>query len=315
MRKWTKPNTRTEHFVFLLFEQFSNQVLANALEPLRAANTFLGRTAYTWDLASVTGEPVHSSAGMQVVPNIAFPVENPQSNLVLLPSYGYRQIATPSFLRQLKAASNSYARLVGVDGGAWALAAAGLLDGYRATIHMDEFDAFSEKFPEVFALRSRWIDDGDRMTAGGAISAFELMMNLVAEAHGTALTLRIAALFAAVDSNAPNPLEPPRGDVRLRRALATMEGNIETPVPIAELAGAAGCTHKDLERRFHRTFGASPRKVYQRIRLNTARNLIETSSMSLSEVSTRVGYSNASAFSRAFREAFGQSPRSFRSVE
>ncbi len=312
MREWTIQTSGTAEFTFLLFDRFSNQVLANALEPLRAANTFLRRPAFSWNIVTLDGAAVQSSAGMTVVPDGALDPTDRGSALILLPSYGYQALATDALSRQLRAASRRYTSIIGLDGGAWLLATAGLLDGRRATIHYDEIEAFSEAFPQVDIVRQRWIDDGDRLTASGAVTAFELMMHLIARRHGTALTIRIATLFAAPDATTPGPLEPPGGDRRIRRALAEMEANIETPLPLGQISQRAGCRQKDLERRFTKAFGAPPRKVYQRIRLNAARNLVEETNLSLSEVATRSGYENAAAFSRAFRETFGLSPRAAR---
>ncbi len=312
MRQWTRQSQETAEFTFVLFDRFSNQVFANALEPLRAANTFLSQPAYVWKIVTRDGAPVQSSAGMTVVPDGALDPTDRGAALILLPSYGYQSFATDALSRQLRAAATRYDAMIGLDGGAWLLAAAGLLDGKRATIHFDELETLAETFPQIDVVRQRWVDDGDRLTAGGAVTVFELMMNLIAHRHGAALTLRISSLFAAPDATSPGPLEPPGGDRRIRRALSEMEATIETPLTVGEIAQCAGCRQKDLERRFAKAFGAPPRKVYQRIRLNAARNLVEETSLSLSEVATRTGYDNAAAFSRAFRKTFGLSPRAAR---
>ena len=312
MRRWTTQSHETAEFTFLLFDRFSNQVLANALEPLRAANTFLSTPAYAWKIVTRDGAAVQSSAGMTIVPDGALDPTDRGSALIVLPSYGYRALATDALSRQLRAAAARFDALIGLDGGAWLLATAGLLEGKRATIHYDEIEAFSEAFPQVDIVRQRWVDDGNRLTASGAVTAFELMMHLIARRHGTATTLRIASLFSARDATIPGPFEPPGGDRRIRRALVEMEANVETPLSLSEIATCAGCTQRDLERRFAKAFGAPPRKVYQRIRLNTARNLVEDTMLSFSEIATRSGYDNAAAFSRAFRETFGQTPRAVR---
>lgn len=314
MRYWTIPATGTAALSFVLFERFSNHVFANALEPFRAANTFLGRRAYDWRILTLDGAPVRSSAGVTMLPDGALDEAAQGAALVLLPSYGYRDFATPALSRRLRAADKRFSMLVGLDGGAWLLAAARLLDGRRATIHFDEIDEFAEAFPEVDTRRERWIDDGDRLTASGAVTAFEMMTHLIARTHGTALTLRIAALFSMPDATSPGPLEPPGGDRRIRRALALMEAHVERPLPIPEIARRAGCAQKDLERRFARAFGAPPRKVYQAIRLNAAHRLVENAGLSVSEIAARTGYDDAAAFTRAFRAAFGTSPRGLRSA-
>ena len=311
MHQWTKSRSGTATFSFLLFDRFSNQVLSNALEPLRAANTFLGREAYRWRLVTQTGAPVASSAGMQVVPETGLSNLAEGAALVMLPSYGYRSAASAETLRWLRGAPRRFDALIGIDSGAWTLAAAGLLNGRPATIHLDAFDDFSEAFPAVEARRDRWIDDGDILTAGGAVAAFELLMHLIGRDHGLALTRRIASLFAVPDA-VPAAAPPSSRDRRIARALATMEANVETPLAMPEIARAAGTAQKDLERRFLKALGAPPRKVYQRIRLDAARNLVENSGLDIAEIAARAGYHSAASFTRAFRATFGATPRSLR---
>ena len=297
---------------FVLFNQFSNQGFANALEPLRAANTFLGRPAYEWRILTLDGQPVKTSANVTIVPDGPLDATARGDALILLPSYGYRDFATADLSRRLRAASERFSALIGLDGGAWLLAAAGLLDGRRATIHFDEFDAFSEQFPEIKAERARWVDDGDRLTASGAVTAFEMMMALIARTHGTALTLRIASLFSASDPSAPGPLAPRGNDRRVARAITEMENTVESPVSLGQLATTVGCTQRDLEQRFARAFGTTPREVYGYIRMATAHRLVTETALSIAEIADRTGYDNASAFTRAFRKCFGKAPRELR---
>jgi len=313
MLDWIKQNPGVQSLDFLLFERFSNQVFANALEPLRAANTFLNRPAFRWRILTLDGAPVQSSAGVTILPDSALNAEAKGDALMLLPSYGYQRHATPALARILRAAATRYATLVGIDCGAWLLAAAGLLDHRPATIHFDEFDAFAERFPEVEARRERWIDAGDRMTAGGAVTAWEMTMALIARAHGTALTLRIAALFSAPDPAAPAPLAPRTSDRRVRAAVAEMEAAVERPRPLARIARGAGTSQRDLEARFARAFGATPRTVYRHIRLIAAHRLVTDTALSVAEIAARTGYDDASAFTRAFRQEFGTAPRGLRS--
>jgi transcriptional regulator GlxA family with amidase domain len=312
MPDWIIPNDRTQRVSFVLFDRFSNHGFANALEPLRAANTFLGRAAYDWRILTLDGGPVRTSAGVTILPDGRFDGTASGDALILLPSYGYRDFATAALARTLRSASKRFGVLIGLDAGAWLLASAGLLDGYRATIHFDEFDAFSERFPEVNAIRARWVDDGDRLTAAGAVTSFEMMMALIARSHGTALTLRIASLFSAPDPSAPGPLAPRGSDRRVARAVALMEDSVERPRPLPDLAAEVGCSQRDLEARFARAFGATPRQVYGHIRLTAAHRLVTETPISVAEIAGRTGYDDASAFTRAFRREFGDTPRALR---
>ena len=109
-----------------------------------------------------------------------------------------------------------------------------------------------------------------------------------------------------------SPLAPKGGDRRVARAVALMEGNVERPLSLPDLADKARCTQRDLEARFSRAFGATPRQVYAHVRLTAAHRLVTETSLSIAEIAGRTGYDDASAFTRAFRQRFGEPPRALR---
>lgn len=307
MPSWKIPEQRGSRVAVLLFERFSNHCLANTVEPLRAANDILGRAAYEWRTLTPDGAPVASSSHLAVVPAAALADAEAGDALVVMPSYGYREHTTPALRRDLARAAERHAVLIGMDTGAWPLAAAGLLDGRRATIHPTELDAFAERYPRVHAVRERWVEDGDRITAGGATAAFDVMLELVARRHGAALGLEIEALFLHRDA----PLPIARG-ARVRRALARMEASVEAPLPIARIAAETGWSQRRMERAFADSFGATPSTVYRRLRLAAARRRVEAGEMGVAEIAVRSGYADASAFTRAFRREYGRAPRFLR---
>ncbi len=312
MPDWIKQSTESWTVGVLLFERFSMHCLANTIEPLRAANGLLGRSAYRWEVLTLDGQPVTSSSGFTITPERRLSRAPGGDMLVLLPSYGARAYATPDCNRALRAAARRFSTLVGLDMGSWLLAEAGLLDGYDATIHFEEMEAFSETFPEVHAHRRRWVRDRNLWSAGGAMTAYELIVGWLAETHGTAMSLEIAAMFMHSDADAPRIEIPGQSDRYVAAALAEMEANIEEPLGIGQLARAAGCPQRELEKRFTHALGASPRAVYLRLRLGFARRLLGEGRVSIAEVALRSGYADSSAFARAFRREFGLSPRQFR---
>lgn len=297
----------------LLFDRFSNHCLANAIEPLRAANGFLQRDAYRWRILSLDGDAVTSSSGFRLQPDAALADMPGGDFLFVLPSYGVRELGCAAALRQTAA---RFATLVGLDMGAWLLAEAGLLDGRAATIHFDEFEAFEMRFPSVEARRERWLIEGDRMTAAGAVAAYELSLQIIERRLGVPITLRIASLFMQRDVGdraRPGDGAARRGgDPRVAAAIAIMSDRIETPLGIPEIARLVGCSHRNLTSRFLRALGDEPREIYRRLRLNRARRLLESTELPATEIALRCGYSDASAFSRAFKRQFGRPPSSLR---
>lgn len=303
---WINPESGTQDVTVLLFDRFSNYCLANTVEPMRAANDYLGRPAYRWRLVGLDGEPVTSSSGIRLLPDGRLSEEPGGDALFVLPSYGFRSLGTPACLDALRAAARRYETLIGLDTGSWLLAEAGLLNGYAATIHFDEFERFSERFPDVSARRERWLIDRNRMSAGGATTAFELMQHLIAATHGSAVSVEISGLFMQGEESIRSMVA---GDRRVQRALALMREHLEAPLSITEIARASGCRQRDLEERFQRAFGAPPRTVYKQLRMAEALRLVREGDLSVSEIALRCGYSDPSAFTRAFRQTYGSPPR------
>ncbi len=312
MPVWSNPSTAVQKVGVLLFERFSNHCLANAVEPLRAANTLARKEIYTWQFLSLSGGPVASSSGLQVSPHSRLGAEGAGDILFVMPSYGYLEHVTPATARGLRAASKRYKALAGFDTGSWLLADAGLLEKRKATIHWEELPAFQERFPEVEALRERIVIDGNRLSSSGASAAFDLVLRLISERHGEALALDVATLFMQADLTGGSVRPERKYSRSVARALALMQENLEEPLAMPVLARRLGRTQRTVEGRFKAELGATPRMVYKRLRLGLARKLAEETELSISEIAVRTGYADASAMTRAFGQEFGISPTSLR---
>ena len=311
MQNWAKTSAAVQHFGILLFEGFSNHCLANTVEPLRAANTLSRRRLYAWEFLSLTGAPVASSSGLPVTPHRGL-AEARGDWLVVMPSYGFRGHGGWKTGSALRAAAHRFDILAGLDTGSWLLAEAGLLDGHRATIHWEEFTAFSERFPEVSAERARFVHDRNRVTCSGAMAAFDLVMDKISADHGNALALEVAQLFMTRDS-ARSHRAPPASRA-VNRALALMQDHLEDPLPIPEIARRAGLSQKTLDARMRAELGAAPATVYRRLRLNLARKLVADSDLSIAEIALRSGYGDPAAMTRAFKSEFAVTPRALRQL-
>ncbi|MBF9046972.1 helix-turn-helix domain-containing protein [Rhodobacterales bacterium LSUCC0031] len=297
----------------LLFPHFSNLCLANAVEPLRGANTLARKTLYQWHYVGLDIGPVISSSGLPVTPEMTLADLGGADYLLVITSYGHRDFCTPSVARRLRAAAARMGALVGMDTGSVVLAAAGLLDGYRATAHWDVLTEFAEGFPEVDVVQDRFVIDGDRLSCGGATTTMELMLELIAQHHGPMLGLDVGALFMLGERPGTGPHLPGiAGDHVLRAAAALMRRHLENPLPIPEIARRLGLSQRGLEQRCKTAAGRAPLGLYAAIRLGEAYRLVQDTSLSVAEIAGRVGYADASAMTRAFRREFGLSPRALR---
>ena len=299
----------------LLFENFSNHCLANAIEPFRAANTIARQKLYVWHHLSMEGGTIESSSGLPVETRSWAEAQPSGDYLFVMPSYGYAEFATPRLSEALRGAQKRFATLVGMDTGAWLFAKAGLLEGKKATIHWDEFTGFSERFPAVDAVEERFVLESDMATCGGASTTFELMLELIKRRHSPMFALEIAALFMHGDKlDMHDPFQRNTSDALVRSATALMRRRIEDPIGIPELAAQLRINQRSLENRFQHEMKLSPLAVYKSIRLREARRLVEMTTLSIAEIAERCGYRNSSAMTRAYRIEFGQPPRAHRNM-
>ena len=169
--KFQSAGLPARQLAVLLFPSFSNHCLANTIEPFRAANNIARRTLYEWRHFTIDGGSVTSSSGLPVETESLSRIMPGGDLLFVMPSYGFLDHATARMSRSLRAARGRFPVLVGMDTGAWLLAAAGLLDGRRATIHWDEARGFAEAFPEVEVVEDRFVLEADLATCGGASTA------------------------------------------------------------------------------------------------------------------------------------------------
>lgn len=281
------------------------------VEPLRAANTLSRQALYAWRFCSLDGNSVQSSSGLEITPHGALG-DQAGDVLVVMPSYGYLKLDTRTTIRALLSASRKHAQLAGLDTGSWLLARAGLLDDHSATIHWEELSRFEEAFPSVDAVQERYVIDGNRLTCSGAMAAFDLASALIRRDHGALLSMEVAHLLMSRSGTDQYALPLKSEDALVNRALTVMQRNIETPLPIKDIARAVGCSQKKIEIRIQAELKTTPQALYRRLRLNLARKLAEETEQSIAEIAGRCGYENASAMTRAFKAEFGQTPSAFR---
>tara|TARA_B110000971_G_scaffold219173_1_gene259669 strand:- start:1478 stop:2416 length:939 start_codon:yes stop_codon:yes gene_type:complete len=305
------PNSQNHHISrcqisILLFSNFSNHCLANILEPLRAANDLSGRLNYSWKIVTLDGLEVSSSSGLRLGADARLS-DAGGDILMVMPSYEFLAHATVTTSRALRAAAKRFTTLAGLDTGSWLLAEAGLLDGHQATIHWDEIDRFSERFFEVHVQKEAVVFDRRRASCGGASTAFEMALQLIGEAHGPTLRMRVENLFMGAYSEQPDPQV---GIVP--RALQLMRTNLEEPLLISDIAARLGRSQRHLEIQVRAKMGANPQVIYRRMRLALAHSLAVEAQVSVAEIAVRCGYQDASAMTRAFRVEFETTPQAVR---
>ncbi len=301
---------------FLLIPGFSLLSYASAVEPLRAANRLSGQSLYRWFHIAAQGSPAEASSGLAIAADCKVGDDVPL-DMILVCAGGnpalHRNARTLSWLRKL---ARRGVQIGGVSGGPYILARAGLLDGFRCTIHWEHLAAFREEFPQLDTRRTLYEIDRARLTCAGGVAGFDMMRALIAADHGQALAKAVSEWFLQTQlrsGSGPQRLTlRERYDVthpKLLGALQAMEGAIDKPLSRDGLARQAGLSVRQLERLFASHLRTTIGDLYLKIRLDRARALVRETALPLLEIAIACGFANGSHFSRAYRARYGQSPR------
>lgn len=308
-----------ETFVFMLVEGMSMMALASAIEPLRAANRFLGYQYYRWRIGSLGGGVMKSSNGLTLITEAIEEIAQEADMLLVCAGTRFDDRNERELIDILRRAARSGTLVGALSTGAHLLARAGLLDGYRSTIHWENRPAFEEAFPRVNCTGKLFEIDRRRITCGGGTAAVDLMLHLIGERHGSDLSVAVANQFHH-DRIRPQSQEQRTGTQTtmhhapdsVRRALSIMSEHIEDSLSIAQIAAAVGVSVRQLERLFMRYLGTTPGHHYLELRLQTSRELLLYSDQSITEIAIAVGFISASHFGHWFRRVFGLSPTDLR---
>lgn len=306
---------RTIHIGFILLPEYSMIAFANAVETLRMANYISRQPLYRWSVVSPDHTAAVASNGL-TVSGLGDVAGLADCDMVFVCGGVNVRQATDDTVRQLlRQCAAAGATMGSLCTGAFALANAGLLDGYRCAIHWENLAAISEEFPKVQFSTEVFIVDRDRITCSGGTSPLHLMLHLMRERHGAKLVMDVSEQFiierlrASKDrQRIPQPECIGPGYQHLTEAAEIMAANIEEPLPLAELASAINLSLRQLERLFHRYFSMNPAQYYMNLRLRRAQELLTHSSLPIMQVTVACGFQSSSHFCKAYRSLFGQSP-------
>jgi len=301
---------------FLLTPYYSMIAFASAIEPLRMANRLSGQELYQWVTYTVDGDAVIASNGLEIRPDAA--VANVRDLNTLFVCAGLDVEAacdrnTISWLRKLGQQRLNFGALCT---GSHVLARAGLLDGYRCTIHWENIASMREGFPRVVVSYELFEIDRDRFTSAGGTAPLDMMLNLITQQIGPEIATAISEAFACERirgrhdrQRIPLQLRLGTSQPKLIETVSIMESNIEEPISLDELARHVGVSRRQLERLFQKHLNCVPTRYYLELRLARARQLLLQTSISIVDVAFACGFVSAPHFSKCYRDYYGIPPR------
>jgi len=300
--------------------------IAGPWEVLGHANDVLGRPAYQLEAVGPRAPAVETRHGLVVgglrplpragstrdrLPDVAIVAGAPVRPL---PEVDQRLVP---WLRRFHARIPT---VVSICTGAFVLAAAGVLDGRRATTHWMFLNELRARYPAVDVVdEGIFVKDGRVWTSAGITTGIDLMLSMVEDDHGHRVAMAVArrlVLFLRRSGNQAQfsaalqrqEKEPPR----LRDISTFVLEHIDEPMLVERIARRTGMSARTLSRWCREHLGESPAALVRRLRVDEARRLLEETSLPLKDITARTGLGDASTLWRVFTQRLGVTPAAYR---
>jgi transcriptional regulator GlxA family with amidase domain len=306
----------TIRIAFLLVPQFSMMAFSAAIEPLRSANRMSERQLFEWQLVSSDGKEVMASNGICIAAHRSLDELSKTDMLVvcagLEPAQFGRNHRVHHQLRRLA----RHGSVVGaISTGSFILAEAGLLADRRCTVHWEYADSFRSQYPALAVSQDLYVVDRGVFTCSGGTAALDMMLHFVSEASAPGIAVAVAEQFIhpqirrqedhqRLETRARYGIDSPK----LVEIIRLMEGAIENPVDVNQIADRVGITARQVERLFREQIGASPKAFYLELRLSRARTLLRQTIKPILGVALECGFGSTSHLCHAYKRVFGIAP-------
>jgi transcriptional regulator GlxA family with amidase domain len=301
---------------FALVPSFSMIAFASAIDTLRLANRVAREEIFKWRLFSPDGMPIAASNGVAVSVDGAYADMCNLHDVIVCGGVDIQKINHGPLIAKLRKLATQGVAIGAICTGPHVLAQAGLLDGYRCTIHWENYDSFREQFPNLNVTQELFEIDRNRFTCAGGTAAIDMMLSLIKETtgdHETAALVTDELIHHRMrDSNERQRMELRSrlgvAHPKLLAVVAEMEKRLERPATCAQLAKRAGLSPRQLERLFQKYIGTTPTRYYLGVRLDRARQLLLQTSIPILSVGIACGFVSASHFSKCYSEHFQRTP-------
>jgi transcriptional regulator GlxA family with amidase domain len=319
------PAPEAPTVVIVAFDGIQLLDLAGPLEVFHAATALAGPAAYRTVIATPGGRRIRTSSGIEIGADAALEDlaarTDPVDTLLVVGGWGTREAARDQeLLGHVRALAARARRTTSVCTGALVLAAAGLLDGYRATTHWASCDLLATLAPEVDVQPDHiYVHDRDRWTSAGVTAGIDLALALVDDDHGPEPAHEIAA-WLVVFARRPGGQAQFSAQLRAQAARTPAVADVQRWLPdhldqdltVEHLARRARMSPRNFARTFRAETGTTPAAHVEELRVEAARRLLETTDHTVAAIARSVGLRHAETLHRAFGRRVGTTPDRYR---
>lgn len=244
-----------------------------------------------------------------------------RADTIVIPGWkGIDAVPPPRLIRALRAAHARGARLVSICSGVFVLAATGLLDGRCATTHWRYAERLAARYPQIVINPNvLYIDQGQILTSAGSAAGLDLCLHLVRRDFGPQIANQVARRLVISphrDGGQVQFIERPifrnEADNRLPSLLDRLLKQLDQQITVSEMAALVAMSERSFLRRFHQTTGTSPADWLANARVDRAKELLESTTLSVEAVAAQSGFGSAITLRHHFRRKIGLSPLAYR---
>ncbi|MBX9647132.1 MAG: helix-turn-helix domain-containing protein [Xanthobacteraceae bacterium] len=267
------------------------------------------------------GRPLTANNGLKIIAGAGMGTLARADTIIVPGSLEIVESPPATLLDALRRAHRRGARVASICAGAFILAAAGLLDGRRATAHWAHTEVLSSRYPRVQVdANVLYVDDGNIMSSAGRAAGLDLCLHIVRRDHGAEVANRVARRLVIAPHREggqaqyiPQPVPKGEGDA-LASLFVWAQRHLDRDLTIAGLAARARMSRRTFIRRFQEATGMSPGEWVVQARVSKARELLEATQIPIEGVATETGFGSADAMRHHFRERLGTSPAHYRAT-
>ena len=310
------PNRKV---VALLYDGACTFELAIAVEVFGLPRPELPFDLYRFSVCSLESRPARATGGVRIVAREGLTGLR-RAGTIVIPGWRGPDVQPPeALLDALRRAHRRGCRIISICSGVFVLAAAGLLDGKRATTHWRYADRLRERFPLIQVEPDvLYVDEGSVLTSAGSAAGIDLCLHVVRRDYGAEIANQVARRMVVAPHREGGQAQYVRNPLRdnptssLAAVMEWASGRLNTPLSIGELARRANMSSRTFARRFNDEAGTTPHRWLTQQRLAAAQRRLETTNDSIDEVAEAAGFETAETLRHHFRRLFGTTPTAYR---
>jgi AraC family transcriptional activator FtrA len=274
---------------------------------------------YEFAVCAAERGPLRAAGGLKVRVPHGLTLLDRADTIVIPGWHAIEAPPPPALIAKLRAAHARGARLCSICSGVFVLAAAGILDGRRATTHWRYVERLRARYPQVkVETNALYVDEGQLLTSAGSAAGLDMLLHLVRRDHGAKIANQVAQRLVLAPHReggqaqfVPRPVAADeRG--RLTRLLDFIRAHLAEAHTLRSLAARAAVSTRTLQREFAQATGQAPYEWIIGERLERAKELLESTRLSAQAVAARVGMGSAESLRHHFRQRLGTTPARYR---